>query len=102
MYQQLASVGARKRTAIALIAVLAAAVFTIQLAGSASAATNHHRGHNRHGSHRGREAGGQGMATGLGQLSGLLPRDKLTTDPRFDRMRYGQVTYFCYRTPDPS
>jgi hypothetical protein len=80
MYQLLASAGARKRTVIALIAALAAAVFTIQLAGSASAATNHHRAHKHHRSHSRREAGGQGMATGLGQLSGLLPRDKLTTE----------------------
>jgi hypothetical protein len=80
MYQLLASAGARKRTAIALIAALAATVFTAQLAGSASAANNHHRAHKHHRSHSGHEAGGEGMATGLGQLSGLLPRDKLTTE----------------------
>jgi hypothetical protein len=61
--------------AIALIAALAAAVFTIQLPGSASAATKHHRG-----KHRGHQSGGRGSATGLGPLSGLLPRDKLTTE----------------------
>jgi hypothetical protein len=74
MYQLLASVGARKRAAIALIAALAAAVFTIQLAGSASAA-KHHRG-----KQRGHLSGAQGSATGLGQLSGLLPRNKLTLE----------------------
>jgi hypothetical protein len=75
MYQLLVSAGARKRTAIAVIAALAAAVFTIQLAGSASAANKHHRG-----KHRGHAASKLGSATGLGQLSGLLPRNKLTTE----------------------
>jgi hypothetical protein len=84
MYQLLASVGARKRTAIALIAALAAAVFTIQLAGSASAATNHHSGHKHHRRHRGHKASARGSATGLGQLSGFLPRDKLTEESAID------------------
>src|ERR1700751_271982 len=75
MYQRLASLGARQRVAVALIAALAAAVFTIQVAGPASAATKHHRG-----KHRGHQSDGQGSATGLGPLSGLLPRDKLTTE----------------------
>src|ERR1700759_835835 len=75
MYQLLASVGARKRTAIALIAALAAAMFSIQLAGSASGATKHHRSkHRNHIPHHTR------AATGLGQLSGLLPRKKLTLE----------------------
>src|SRR6201989_3026955 len=47
MYQLLASLGARQRVAITLIAALAATAFTIQLAGSASAATKHHRGKHR-------------------------------------------------------
>src|SRR5689334_4580627 len=76
MSQVLASVAARKRMTIALITALVAAVFTIQLAGSASAATKHHR----RGHHHARSAGGQGSATGLGQLSGLLPRNKLTLE----------------------
>ena len=59
MYQLLASLGARQRVAIALIAAFAAAVFTIQLAGSASAATKHHRG-----KHRGHVATHTGSATG--------------------------------------
>ena len=75
MYQLLASVGARKRTAIALIAALAAAMFSIQLAGSASAATKHHRS-----KHRSHITNHTGSATGLGQLSGLLPRNKLTLE----------------------
>src|SRR6201995_3250503 len=75
MYQLLASVGARKRTAIALIAALAAAMFSIQLAGSASAATKHHRS-----KHRNHIANHTGSAPGLGQLSGLLPRNKLTLE----------------------
>ena len=75
MYQLLASLGARQRVAIALIAAFAAAVFTIHLAGSASAATKHHRG-----KHRGHVATHTGSATGLGQLSGLLPRNKLTLE----------------------
>jgi hypothetical protein len=80
MYQLLASAGARKRAALALIAALAAAVFTIPLAGPASAATNHHRGHKHHRSHGKHNSSAKGSATGLGQLSGLLPRDKLTTE----------------------
>ena len=75
MYQLLASLGARQRVAIALIAALAAAVFTIQMAGSASAANKHHRI-----KHRGHIAIHTGSARGLGQLSGLLPRKKLTEE----------------------
>jgi hypothetical protein len=75
MYELLASVGARKRMAIALIAALAAAVFTIQLAGPASAASKHHRS-----KHRAHVTNNKGSAKGLGQLSGLLPRDKLTEE----------------------
>ena len=77
MYELIASVGARKRMAIGLIAALAAAVFTIQLTGPASAASTskHHRG-----KHRGHVTNNTGSATGLGQLSGLLPRDKLTEE----------------------
>src|SRR6201996_7290368 len=75
MYQLLASLGARQLVAIALIAALAATAFTIQLAGSASAATKHHRG-----KHRGHITTQTGSATGLGQLSGLLPRNKLTEE----------------------
>ena len=41
MHQILASIGARKRLAITLIAALAATLFAIQIAGSASAATKH-------------------------------------------------------------
>jgi hypothetical protein len=78
MYQRLASIGARQRMALALIAALAAAVFTIQLSGSASAATKHHRG--KHRGHHTRTSDHQGSASGLGQLSGLLPRDKLTEE----------------------
>ena len=75
MYELIASVGARKRMAIILIAALAAAVFTIPLAGPASAASKHHRG-----KHRTHVTNGNGSATGLGQLSGLLPRKKLTEE----------------------
>jgi hypothetical protein len=75
MYQLLASAGARKRAAIALIVALGAALFTIQLAGSASAASRHHRG-----KHRGHVTNKLGSAAGLGQLSGLLPRNKLTVE----------------------
>ena len=75
MYQLLASAGARKRAAIALIVALGAALFTIQLAGSASAASRHHRG-----KHRGHVTSKLGSAAGLGQLSGLLPRNKLTVE----------------------
>jgi hypothetical protein len=74
MHQILESIGARKRLAITLIGALAAALFAIQIAGSASAATKHRT------KHRVVRSGGQGSATGLGQLSGLLPRNKLTEE----------------------
>ena len=41
MHQILASIGTRTRLAITLIAALAATLFAIQVAGSASAATKH-------------------------------------------------------------
>jgi hypothetical protein len=56
---------------VTLIAALALTLAAIQIAGSASAAKNHHRG---------RGSGGQGAATGLGRLSGLLPRNHLTLE----------------------
>ena len=78
MHQILASIGARKRLAITLIAALAATLFAIQIAGSASAATKHRTKHHAH------TSGGQGSATGLGQLSGFLPTDKLTLESAID------------------
>src|SRR6201996_3374754 len=74
MHQILESIGARTRLAITLIAALAATLFAIQMGGSASAATKHRTKHHAH------TSGGQGSATGLGQLSGLLPRNKLTEE----------------------
>lgn len=74
MDQILASIGARKRLAITLIGALAATLFAIQIAGSASAATKHRIKHHAH------TSGGQGAATGLGQLNGLLPRNKPTLE----------------------
>jgi hypothetical protein len=75
MHQLVTSIGARKRTAIALIAALAATLLTVQVAGSASAATKH-----RHRHHARTAADPKGSATGLGQLRGLLPRNKLTLE----------------------
>jgi hypothetical protein len=74
MHQILASMGARKRMAVTLIAALAATLFAIQIAGSASAATKHRTKRHAH------TSGGKGSATGLGQLSGLVPRKKLTLE----------------------
>jgi hypothetical protein len=74
MYQWLTSIRAAKRVAITLLAVLAATALTIQVVGSASAATKHRPRHRAHTSEE------RGSATGLGQLSGLLPRDKLTLE----------------------
>jgi len=62
-----------------------AAVTAIALAGQASAA-NHSRPHRIHNRHRGgrqvrsSDAGNTGSTTGLGQLSGLLPRSHLTEE----------------------
>jgi hypothetical protein len=75
MHQLLESIGARKRVAIAVLTALAATLLAIQVAGSASAATKHRRGH-----HHARKADEPGAASGLGQLSGLLPRNKLTLE----------------------
>jgi hypothetical protein len=74
MYRLSAKVGARARAGFVLTAVLTTAIFTIQLTGSASAARRHHRGHH------GQASSHQGSATGLGQLSGRLPRDHLTLE----------------------
>jgi hypothetical protein len=71
MHQLLVSIGARKRSAIAAILALAATLLAIQIAGSASAATQN----------RARSAGdNKGSAIGLGPLTGLLPRNKLTVE----------------------
>jgi hypothetical protein len=74
MHQLLPSIGSRKRVAITVIVALAATLLAIQVAGSASAATKH-----RH-KHRSHTSDNRGSATGLGQLSGLLPRNKLTLE----------------------
>jgi hypothetical protein len=66
MHELLASTGARTRGALAVIVALSATLLTLQLAGSASAASKPNR------PHRGQ--------TGLGQLSGPLPRNKLTLE----------------------
>jgi hypothetical protein len=73
MHQLTTSGGARSRVLITLIATLAATLFLIQLPGSASAATKHHTRHHARQSDA-------GSAKGLGQLSGLLPRTKLTEE----------------------
>jgi hypothetical protein len=74
MHQLLTSIGDRKRLATALIAALAATLFMIQLAGSASAATKHRATRRAHRAHN------AGSAKGLGELSGLLQRNKLTLE----------------------
>ncbi|MBV9425388.1 MAG: hypothetical protein JOZ98_20940 [Solirubrobacterales bacterium] len=74
MYSLFTSISARRRAAIAVTAALAATLLAIQLVGPASAATKHR---NRHG---GPVASRRGSARGLGQLSGLLPRNKLTLE----------------------
>jgi hypothetical protein len=74
MHQVLATISARKRVVITLIAALAATLFAVQLFGSASAATKHRT------KHHARQSDRQGSAAGLGQLSGILPRNKLTLE----------------------
>jgi hypothetical protein len=74
MHYLLSSTGARTRLAITVIAALAATLLGTQIAGSASAATKHRNRHHAH------TSDGGGAATGLGQLSGLLPRNKLTLE----------------------
>ncbi len=72
----------RWRVLIVLVAAVAAA---IALVGQASAANHTHR-HRTHHNHRGgrhvrsNDAGNTGSATGLGQLSGLLPASHLTEE----------------------
>ena len=70
MLQLFKSIGVRGRSALAVTAALTATLLAIQLIGSASAATKH----------RGDTTSQRGSATGLGQLSGLLPRNKLTLE----------------------
>ncbi len=71
----------RGRIVIGLVAVAAAA---IALVGQAAASNHRHRRpiHNGQGVHHGRPSGsGQtGSATGLGQMSGLLPASHLTLE----------------------
>ncbi len=68
-----------------LIVAVAAVAAATALAGQASAANRSHR-HRTHHNHRGarhvrpNDTGNTGSATGLGQLSGLLPREKLTVE----------------------
>jgi hypothetical protein len=64
----------RKRLAITVLVGLAAILFAIQTTGSASGATKHHSRHHPH------QSDGTGSAKGLGQLGGLLPRNKLTEE----------------------
>lgn len=71
------STRAKKRVPMALITTLGAALLLAisGLAALASAASKHRAKH-AHAS----SGAGSGAATGLGQLSGLLPRNKLTTE----------------------
>ena len=68
-----------------LIAVVAAVVAATAFVGEASAANHTHRHRTQH-NHRGArhvhstDAGNTGSATGLGQLSGLLPASHLTEE----------------------
>ena len=68
---------AGRRLPITLLATLAAALVGVGAFGAfASAATNHHANHRQA---KGADAG-SGAATGVGQLSGLLPTSKLTVE----------------------
>jgi len=68
----------RRPLTLGVIGLLALAVGAVQLAGSATAAPKHHH------SHKPRDADNRGSATGLGQLSGFLPTDKLTLESAID------------------
>ena len=71
------STRASRRLPITLLATLAAALVGVGAFGAfASAATNHHASHRQA---KGADAG-SGAATGVGQLSGLLPTSKLTVE----------------------
>jgi hypothetical protein len=74
MHSVIKSISGRGRSALAVTAALAATLLAIQLVGSAEAATKHRGQHHRHG------ASQRGSATDLGQLRGLLPRNKLTLE----------------------
>ncbi len=83
----LPSVARSRHARIALPTVLAAAVACSALLSLPSvgvATTGAHAKHHRHAKHRSRhrahKADHAGSAAGLGQLSGLLPRDHLTTE----------------------
>jgi hypothetical protein len=71
-----------------LIVAVATAAAAIALVGQASAAnhSHRHRTNRHHGVRQGRSsnAGNTGSDTGLGQLSGFLPTDKLTLESAID------------------
>jgi hypothetical protein len=75
MHQPFTLLFARSRLLlVAMLALALAAVLLVGIPGHGEAASTHRSGH------RVPERGGSGSATGLGQLSGLLPRNKLTLD----------------------
>jgi hypothetical protein len=75
---RLTSLIARRPALFGVIGVLALGVVAVQLAGSAAAAPKHHH------TQKPRDDQNQGSATGLGQLSGFLPADKLTLPSAID------------------
>jgi len=78
MRTRLTSLIARRPALLGVIGVLALGFVAVQLAGSAAAAPKHHHNQKR------RDGQNQGSATGLGQLSGFLPADKLTLPSAID------------------
>jgi hypothetical protein len=78
MRTRLTSLIARRRALFGMIGVLALGFVAVQLAGSAAAAPKHHHTQKPH------DGQNQGSATGLGQLSGFLPADKLTLPSAID------------------
>ena len=78
MRRRLTSLIARRPALFGVIGVLALGVVAIQLAGSAAAAPKHHH------TQKPRDDQDHGSATGLGQLSGFLPADKLTLPSAID------------------
>jgi len=78
MRRLLASQIIRRRVILTVIGLLALSVAAVQLGGSAAAAQKHHRRHKQ------RDTQNLGSASGLGQLGGFLPSDKLTLESAID------------------
>jgi hypothetical protein len=84
--------------------IAASAILVGAAAVPAAAAAKHHRHHGRQSAH-GAERHGRGAAAGLGQLSGVLPRNKLTLESAIEinlSKEYARLPLYKGVAPVPS